>query len=267
MAGLLAELFRAPRPIVGVVHLQPLPGAPRAAGPLEAVLERARTDARALAEGGCDGLIVENFGDAPFLPGPVGPETVAALAVAARELASLGLPLGVNVLRNDARAALGIAAVTGARFIRVNVHTGVMATDQGLIEGRAHETLRLRRALGADVKVFADVQVKHAAPVGPRDVAQAVRDAVHRGLADAVIVTGPGTGQAVDLAELRAARAAAGPGTPLFAGSGVTAATAREVLALADGAIVGTAFERDGVSGNPVDVARVRALVQAAKRT
>jgi len=265
MAGLLTELFRAPRPIVGVVHLLPLPGAPRTAAPLDAVLERARADARALAEGGCDGLIVENFGDAPFLPGPVGPETVAALTVAARELAALGLPLGVNVLRNDARAALGIAAAAGARFIRVNVHTGVMATDQGLIEGRAHETLRLRRALGADVKLFVDVLVKHAVPLGAPDLAQAARDAVHRGLADAIIVTGPGTGQATDLADLRAARAAV-PGTPLFAGSGVTAATAREVLALADGAIVGTAFERDGVSGNPVDVARVRALVQAARK-
>src|SRR5207245_839512 len=101
-----------------------------------------------------------------------------------------GKPVGVNVLRNDACAALGIAATVGAAFIRVNVHSGVAASDQGILEGRAAETLRLRDALGVPVAIWADVHVKHARPLDSEDVARAAEDAVERGLADAILVSG-----------------------------------------------------------------------------
>src|SRR5690606_2253475 len=151
--------------IIGMVHLLPLPGAPRWAGSLDEVRERALADARALEAGGVDGIIVENFGDAPFHPDAVPAETIAAMtALTTGVVRAVGLPVGVNVLRNDAAAALAVAAAAGARFIRVNVHTGAMLTDQGWITGRAHETLRLRARIAPTVAIAADVLVKHATP-------------------------------------------------------------------------------------------------------
>ena len=124
-----------------MVHLLPLPGAPDWDGSMERVLAAAVQDATALAEGGVDGIMVENYGDAPFLPGPVPAHTIAALTNAVLEVRrAVRLPVGVNVLRNDAAAAIGICAATGASFVRINVHTGAMLTDQGWIEGAAHET-------------------------------------------------------------------------------------------------------------------------------
>ncbi|MDA1263780.1 MAG: BtpA/SgcQ family protein [Planctomycetota bacterium] len=245
--------------LVGVVHLGPTPGAP-GAGAFAAVLERAVADARALEAGGCDAVIVENFGDAPFYPGAVPPETVASLTLAvARVRASIELPVGVNVLRNDARAALGICAATGAEFLRVNVHTGAAATDQGLIEGRAAETLRERARLGLEVALLADVHVKHATPLGATSLADSARETVGRGLADGVLVTGSATGAAPDAATVAEVRAAVGA-APVLVASGVTVANAAELLAGADGAIVGTALKRGGEVHQPVDPERVRAL-------
>jgi len=255
--------------VVGVVHLPPLPGSPRWGGDFAAVLERARADLLALAEGGVDAAIVENFGDAPFRPGAVEPETVAAMARALAELRPLtALPLGVNVLRNDAAAALALAAVCAGpgAFIRVNVHSGAMVTDQGVIEGRADRTLRRRRELGAerDVALLADVLVKHAAPLGAVSLEDAARDAVERGLADGLILSGAGTGRPTDLDEVRRVRAAL-PDAPLLVGSGVTEDTIREALAVADGVIVGTSLKVGGVTTAPVDAERVRRLVAEAK--
>jgi membrane complex biogenesis BtpA family protein len=247
------------RPLfIGVVHLLPTPGAPRCEGPLAQVIARAAADARALAQNGCDALIVENFGDAPFYPGSVPPETVAALALCTSAViaAAKPVPVGVNVLRNDARAGLGICAATGALFLRVNVHAGAAATDQGLIEGRAHETLRERARLAPGIAILADAHVKHATPLGKESLAQAVRELVARALADAVIVSGPATGVPPAAADLREAREAAGA-APILIGSGLSAENAAVILPLSDGAIVGTALERDGRTGQPVDPARV----------
>ncbi|MBO9352165.1 MAG: BtpA/SgcQ family protein, partial [Thermomicrobium sp.] len=137
--------------LVGVVHLLPLPGSPRATRDVARIRERARRDAEAYREGGAHALIVENFGDAPFRKDGVEPHVIALMALVVEEIReSTGLPVGVNVLRNDARAALGIAVATGASFIRVNVHVGAMVTDQGIIEGRADETLRYRALLQSE---------------------------------------------------------------------------------------------------------------------
>jgi membrane complex biogenesis BtpA family protein len=260
---MLRGIFGRDKPIIGVAHLLPLPGSPRFGGGMREILERARADAEALRSGGADGVIVENFGDAPFLPAGVAPETIAAMALVAAEVAA-SMPTGVNVLRNDARAALGIAAATGARFIRVNVHTGVMATDQGIIEGRAYETLRARRALSAEVAIFADVLVKHGGSLAEQDLARAAEDAVRRGLADALIVTGTATGVPPKAGDVSAVKLAA-PQVPVLVGSGVDEGGAAAFLAAADGLIVGSSLEKDGVAGNPVEVERVRRLVRAAR--
>lgn len=252
-------MFRTAKPLIGMVHLLPLPGSVRCAGDFDAVLQRALDDARALVEGGADGVIVENFGDVPFHK-YVEPHTVAAMAIVVKEvIRAVNVPVGVNVLRNDAKAAMAIAATAGAQFIRVNVHTGAMVTDQGIIEGRAAETLRYRKSLGADVKVFADVFVKHAAPLGAQTLEQVAQDTIYRGLADALIVSGAGTGAATDLDDLRRVKAAV-PNVPVFVGSGVNVDNIAEVLKLADGVIVGTSLKVDGKAENPVDVERVRRM-------
>lgn len=252
--------------LIGMVHLPPLPGSPRWEGSMERAAATALADARALVEGGFDALLLENYGDAPFTPGRVEAATVAAMAVIAREI-RLAFPpvlLGINVLKNDARAALAVAVAVGARFIRVNVHAGVMVADQGLVESDAYHTLRDRRLLAADVNLFADVGGKHAVPLAPVELEQLARDLVHRGLADGLVVSGQATGLATPTADVKRVRGAV-PGVPLLVGSGVTPETAPELLSIADGVIVGTSLKRDGNVGNPVDPERVRRFVDAAR--
>ena len=251
--------------VIGMVHLPPLPGSPRWDGDWTAVLEAARTDAEALAAGGVGGVMVENFLDAPFYPDRVPPVTIAAMtrAVLAVAEAAGGLPVGVNVLRNDAVAALSVAAATGAAFIRINVHVGAAVTDQGLISGRAWQTMRLRRELGTEVGVLADVRVKHARPLAERPVTEEVRDLRLRGLADGVIVTGAATGSAADPELVREVRAAV-PGCPVLVGSGVDADSAPQLAAVADGVIVGTSLKESDAGGRlAVSAARTRQLVAA----
>jgi membrane complex biogenesis BtpA family protein len=267
MADLLESIFATPHPLVGMVHLLPLPGSPRWGGDLGKVVDRAVRDAKALKAGGADGAVIENYGDLPFLPGRVDAACVAAMAVALRAcVEASGLPFGVNVLRNDAVSALGIAMAAGGRFIRVNVHTGAMLTDQGILDGRAHETIRERARLGAKgIAIFADVLVKHGAPLTERNPRQEARDAVDRGMADAVLVTGPSTGVHPDYREL----AAVGDEleeTPVLVASGIEPADMRLVAALADGVLAGTSLKKGGQTTSPVDVARVKALAAALRR-
>jgi membrane complex biogenesis BtpA family protein len=250
-----------------MIHLGPLPGSPRFAGSLAAVLRAAESDARALADGGADGAILENFGDAPFYPDHVPPVTVAAMTAAAIHVRGHCPPpflLGVNVLRNDAAAALAVAAASGATMIRVNVHVGAAVADQGLLLGRAHETLRLRGEMGEGIAILADVAVKHAVSLGLRGIEEEARDAWERGLADGLLVTGTRTGAGVDAGELERVRRAV-PEAPLLAASGVDAANAPALARLCDGVIVGTWLKRDGVVGHPIDVARVRELRKALR--
>jgi membrane complex biogenesis BtpA family protein len=258
--------MRLERTLIGMVHLLPLPGSPRWAGSMERVVAAALGDARALVDGGMDALLVENYGDAPFTPGRVEASTVAALSVVAHEIrrALPAVPLGVNVLKNDARAALAVACAAGAAFIRVNVHAGAVLADQGIVHSDAYGTLRERRLLGADVALFADVQGKHAVPLAPVELEQEARDLVHRGLADALIVSGKATGEATPLGDVKRVRSAAG-GVPLLVGSGVTPESVVELLSVADAVIVGTSVKRDGDVRNPVDPSRVRRLVAAAR--
>jgi membrane complex biogenesis BtpA family protein len=249
---------------MGVLHLLPLPGGPVDSPGLAAVLERALADAVALREGGIEAAVIENFGDAPFMAGRVDPHVPAMMGViGARVRAETGLDLGVNVLRNDVAAALGVAAACGASFVRVNVHIGAAWTDQGLIQGKAYETLRYRRELGSGgIRIAADVLVKHASPAGETRIEAVCQETALRGRADVLIVTGAHTGGTTSLREVERARAAV-PDRPIWVGSGVTVSTIKGVAAVAGGAIVGTWLHRDGVLAAPLDVERVRRLVGA----
>jgi hypothetical protein len=223
-------------------------------------------DARAYERGGADAVVIENFHDVPFTRGPVPPETVAAMAVAGRAVReAVRLPLGFNVLRNDAHAGLALCAACGGSFIRVNVLSAAMVTDQGVIEGRAFEVLRLRRALCPQAQIFADVHVKHGLPLAPIPIEIAARDTLERGLADALIVSGTGTGVATDLKDVERIRSAC-PRARIFIGSGIAADTVSAYLPWADGVIVGTSLKKNGRVDQPVDEKRVARLARIVKR-
>ena len=230
------------------------------------VIDAAIADAGALAEAGFDGLIVENYGDAPFARGFAGRGAVAGLAAVATRIAvATPLPMGVNVLRSDALSAVAVAAASGARFIRVNVHTGAAVTDQGIIQGEARATLSAIRDMAPGTAVFADVAVKHAAPLADVPIERMAKDAAERGGAAALIVTGEATGSAASLDEARLV-AGAVPGTPVLVGSGVTAEGCAGVLEAADGVIVGSDIMQGGRAGARIDPARARTFVRAARR-
>jgi uncharacterized protein len=262
----LIATFKTKNPIIGVVHLAPLPTSPRWGGSLKTVIERAEQEATALAAGGVDGLIIENFFDAPFTKHQVDPAVVSAMTLIVDRIKNLVvLPIGLNVLRNDAHSALAIATCVNAQFIRVNVLTGVMATDQGIIEGQAHDLLRYRRELGSEVKILADVLVKHARPLGTPNLTTAVKDTIERGLADGVILSGWATGSPPSFEDLELAAAAA-KGTPVFIGSGADLDNIGQLLQAADGVIVASSLKRHGKISEPVDPIRVSQFVETARQ-
>ena len=254
------DLFGPAKAFIGVVNLLPLPGSPRWGGSMRAVIDRAEEEANILEQGGVNGIIVENFGDVPFRTGRLDPETISSMTVAVgRVMETVSVPVGINMLRNDALSALGIAAVTGAKFIRVNVHYGVMAAEEGLIEGEAFQTMRRRQALNADVKVLADVLVKHAVPLGPVDLGQIARETAQRGLADGLIVSGAATGEETASSDVSVVRQAV-PDSLVLVGSGVTEENISRVIEHSDGAIIGTGLKEGGIVTNRVDPERVRRM-------
>ena len=255
--------MKIPTGIIGMVHLKALPGSPNFTGDLDAVEGSALADTNTLLAGGVDAIMVENFGDVPFLK-EVETVTISAMTRIVRAIVELShVPVGVNVLRNDPHAAMAIAATTGASFIRVNVHIGAMLTDQGLIEGQAAQTLRLREQLGCEIAILADVGVKHASPFDEHwTLEQEAKDAWDRGLADALIVSGNGTGVTTKVADLERLKQAV-PEAPLIVGSGVRNDTLSD-YELAASCIVGTAFKRDGRVENEVELNRVRDLCHSS---
>lgn len=251
--------------LVGMVHLLPLPGSPRFGGSMDQVIEVAVSDAATLVEAGFPALMVENFGDVPFYADDVPSETVAAMTVAVREVTATGHPVGVNVLRNDGLSALSVAAATGAQFIRINVLSGVMYTDQGPIVGRAAQVQRKRRQLCPDVEVWADVMVKHATPPAGLDIAQATTDLLERGLADAIVVSGSGTGSEPDRTRLKEVRSTVGGDVRVAVGSGASEDNLDTLCEFADTMIVGSAVKAGGVASNRPDPHRATRFVKAAE--
>jgi hypothetical protein len=265
--GSLVDMFGVDKPIVGMVHLWPLPGAPGYTGyGMETILDNARRDAESLLKGGVDGLIVENMWDLPYYVGAeVRLEAVTAQAVAARAVRGLtAKPVGVNVIHNGWQAELSIAVAADLDFIRVCILTGARLWDTGdLDRGCAADLLRRRKELGAErIKLFADVDKKHSVPFPGLDLETHIEwTEFYR--ADALIVSGRMTGSAPELEKVRRAKEAAT--RPILMGSGTTAENIAEFLNYADGAIVGSSLKVDGIAENPVDVERVRCYMEAVR--
>jgi len=254
------DIFTTKKPIIACIHLMPLPGAPLYKGDMDSVFETALKEVGIYKRNNIDGLIVENFRDMPFYPGQLPPETIAAMTAVIREIRNaFSGPIGVNALRNDAQSAMAIAVATQTQFIRVNIHTGSAVTDQGLIHGKAHETLRLRANLKSDVLIFADVDVKHASPLGNRGIEAETRDLADRGLADAIIVSGEGTGRTTNSSDIEKVRQ--NTKLPILLGSGVIPENIKNFSKIADGFIVGSYFKKDGKAMNMVDEKRVKGFM------
>jgi hypothetical protein len=264
--SLLPDWSTVKIPIVGMLHSPPLPGSAGYRGDFDSIRQFVLRDAELLLEGGVDGLMLENFGDTPFYPDRVPAITVAAMTELAVEVRQrVAIPLGINVLRNDGRSALAIAAVCGAEFIRVNVLCGARVTDQGLLQGIAHDLLRERTTLGCQhIRILADADVKHSAPLAARPIEVETKDLVERGHADGVIVSGQATGDPTDASTLAIVRRATT--APIFVGSGVAASNVANLIqAGASGLIVGSSLKRDGSIENPVDPDLVQQLVKAVR--
>jgi uncharacterized protein len=263
----LADLFPAPKPVIGMVHLWPLPGAPGYTGyGMQVIVEHALRDAEALVQGGVDGLVVENMWDLPYYVGKdVKPEAMTAQAVAAAEVVkNFPIPVGINVIHNGGVVCLAIAVAAGARFIRVCILTGARVWDTGEFDhGCAAELMRKRKELAADrIHIFADVDKKHSVPFPGMDLQTHIQWTEFYG-ADALIVSGKFTGNAPDLEKVREAKRLAT--RPVLIGSGCSAENAAAFLQYADGIIVGSSLKKDGVMENAVDVNRVRALMEKVR--
>jgi membrane complex biogenesis BtpA family protein len=263
---MLERTFASAKPIVAMVHLAPLPGAPLydRAGGMQKILDLAAADIEALQEGGVDAVLFGNEGDRPYLL-KASPQSFAAMAYAVGELKRLiSVPFGVNYLW-DPVATVSLAVASGAAFAR-EIFTGVYESDMGLWQPDAATALRLRADLGrADLKLMFNINAEFASPLGSRTIAARARSAVFSSLADVVLVSGPMTGQGVETADLKIVKEAV-PGTPVFANTGVTIDTVADILRVGDGAVVGTHFKIDGDTWNAVDRSRVKRFMDKVRK-
>ncbi len=253
---------RSHKPVIGMVHLLPLPGSEDyRGGGLAPILEQALTEARALAAGGIDAIILQNSGDLPPAPGGE-PETIAYMSVIGAALRrEVACPLGVNILANGAVAALAVADAIQAAFVRIKVYVGAVVATEGLLTGAAREALTFRRRIGAgQIAIAADLYDRTSAPLGEMPIEVAADLALRHGHADALIVTGYSVEDS--LARIRAIKAEL-PGAVVLAGGGTTADNVGRFLECCDGVIVGSSIKDTGHFVGAVDPARLAAYMEA----
>jgi len=265
----LEEIFKIKKPIIGMLHLKPLPGSPYYKGDsLDAVVEFALKEVETYHQGEVNGLVVENAWDIPFSkPEDIGHETSAAMTYVTKAIMDeTDLPVGINVLANGAIPALAIARATDAPFIRVNQWVNAYVANEGIVEGASAKALRYRSYIKGDkIKIFADVHVKHGSHsiVGDKNLAEHTRDNIFFD-ADVLIATGNRTGDATAISEIEGIKE--NTDLPVITGSGLTAENVDTILAKADGCIVGSWLKEDGCWWKPVELDRVKRLMEKVWR-
>lgn len=259
----IETLFGVQRALIGVVHLQALPGTPSHATPIPQIVAAAVEEARMFQAAGFDGLILENMHDRPYTKRSAGPEIVASMTAAARAVGdAVDLPFGVQILAGANREALAVAQASGAAFVRVEGFVFAHVADEGLMEADAGDLLRYRKAIGASViRIFADIKKKHSSHALTADVDLVeTAQAAEFFQADGVVVTGAATGRPADPIEVDAVSTAVG--VPTLVGSGITEQNIAE-FGTVDAFIVGSSVKVDGLWSNPMDPARLEALARA----
>ncbi|RLF14264.1 MAG: BtpA-like protein [Thermoprotei archaeon] len=258
-------VFEDEKPIIGVVHLDPLPGSPNYDGDFEKIIDKAIRDARTYYEGGIKYILVENYGDMPFKVRVKEVETIVAMTVVVRDIIKeLGdeIIVGVNLLRNSAPEAAVIATLTGARFIRVNALCQTIDAPEGILYPVARDIADVMYRLRVspnDVKILADVNVKHGSPLSKRSLEDVVLDTIERGKAYAIVMTGSRTGEPPDISLVSKVKSM---NVRVFIGSGMTPERLKKYWRLADGFIIGTYFKKSHITRNPVDIENVRKMVR-----
>jgi membrane complex biogenesis BtpA family protein len=258
--GSRRAVFHQPHAVIGMVHVAALPGTPRASDPVGAIMQTAAGEARQLADGGADAVMIENMHDVPYQMRNVGAEITAAMtAVGCAVRQAVNLPLGVQILAGANKQSLAVAHACGADFIRVEGFVYAHVADEGLMpDADAGDLLRYRRAIGAtDVAVWADIKKKHSshAITADVDLAETAATAEFFG-ADALVVTGAATGQPTRPADLQRAKQAVN--VPIVVGSGTSPDNLESLWPYADAFIVGSFIKRDGLWSNPPDPARLK---------
>ena len=265
--GVINQIFRRSKALIGMIHCPPFPGSPRYRGEsLNQIYDACLRDAEFLVNNGLHGLIVENHGDVPFSkPDDIGPETPAFMAVVVERIKrNFDVPIGINVLANAPITAFAIARATDSAFIRVNQWANAYIANEGFMEGRAAQAMRFRSALrGEGIKVFADSHVKHGSHsiTSDRSIGELTRDLDFFDV-DAVIATGHRTGDSATMEEIE--EVADATSLPVLVGSGVDADNIAQILTRASAVIVASSLKKDGVWWNPVDPEKVRSFVTAA---
>ncbi len=263
----LQELTGETKSIIGMVHLPALPGTPlydESTG-MAGIREWVKRDLDALQSGGIDAVMFCNENDRPYSL-EADPASIAAMAdVVATSRDNLSVPFGVNVLW-DPKATLAVAAATNAAFCR-EIFTGAFAGDFGLWVRSAGDAWRYRRQVGAqNVKMIFNINAEFAAPIAPRPVADVAKSVVFSSSPDAICVSGPITSQPADASALAEVTGAiSGSGVPILVNTGFKVTNCTELLQYADGAIVGSSLKVDGITWNPVDKARVEALMSQVR--
>ncbi len=255
----IEKIANTKKPIIGMIHLPPLPGNPRNSLSPEEIVDKALNDARILVENGIHAIMIENFYDSPYPKYTPREETISLMSIITWEIKKkYNKPIGINILRNCGTSALAIAYITNADFIRVNALSQTMVTDQGIIEPIAYKLSIKQKLLGAEVKIMADINVKHAKPLVERELSSVIRETIERGHADAIIITGKTTGTPPTPEEVIEAKKYTGQ-TPMVIGSGITKDNLHKYIPYADAFIIGSYFKN---KNGKLEPRKIKSLIQ-----
>ncbi|MBI5727426.1 MAG: BtpA/SgcQ family protein [Ignavibacteriales bacterium] len=257
------KLFDLEKPVIGMIHLDALPGTPKFKGSVNEIIVKALREASDYKKLGIPVLMIENMHDVPYVNRVSGPEITAVMSIILYEIKKQsGLPTGIQILAGANIQALGAAKAAGADFIRAEGFVFAHVADEGIFSSDAGEILRYRKSIEADkVLVFTDIKKKHSshAITADTDIAETAK-AAEFFLSDGVIVTGSSTGSQPSVEEMRNVKSAVN--IPVLAGSGITPINLHEFYPYCDAFIVGSYFKIDGKWVNALDPARIKHFLE-----